>query len=458
MFVEQSKAIIDSKISSQEAHLLRLKKIAGKNTFIALIILLGMTAALVIGLFILSSVIPNTLGKEPYQYTINSVSFFEPWSFKTEILEADFPQGGIIVNINETEENRTLLLIGQGQYVNSTKYLKTTRIGGLLMLIDHRLFEEIRGNNIFMPIEDQVLLDQVKMIFNKQKGVPNIWKDRIPLAFHGNDGLSFYYYLDQKGNPLLPPHTNLTQVELTGTFLIYLLFFIITMLIMTIFSLDHQYSRYWVHLAGTPPGKFALALLIPISLLLVASDVLPIIFHWSSLMAVFGYLIVIAALIFAAKYGRIDYLDLGLRRDRIKNGYLLAIITALVIILSAHGLPAGINISQIGSIYTLPLIFLLIGLPREMIWRGYIQAVLSRQLGANRGLLVMIVLASLARFAFLMITEPWMLSYPFSYLEVVILAPGLAAILGYLYLRTENILACALLHSLIIWLPRIIIY
>jgi len=70
----------------------------------------------------------------------------------------------------------------------------------------------------------------------------------------------------------------------------------------------------------------------------------------------------------------------------------------------------------------------------------------------------MIVLASLARFAFLMITEPWMLSYPFSYLEVVILAPGLAAILGYLYLRTENILACALLHSLIIWLPGIIIY
>jgi membrane protease YdiL (CAAX protease family) len=51
-----------------------------------------------------------------------------------------------------------------------------------------------------------------------------------------------------------------------------------------------------------------------------------------------------------------------------------------------------------------------------------------------------------------------MLTYPYTYLEALILAPGLAAILGYLYLRTENILACALLHSLIIWLPTIIIY
>jgi membrane protease YdiL (CAAX protease family) len=438
---------------------LRLNKIAGKNTFIALIILLGLTAALVIGLFILSSFLPNTLGKEPYQYTINSVSFFEPWSFKTELLEADFPQGGIIVNVNETEQNRTLLLLGEGYYYTNDKtILENTRIGGLLLLVDHKLFEEIRGSNIFMPVEDQVLLDQVKLIFNKQKGVPNIWKDRIPLAFHGKDGLSFYYFIDQKGSPLLPPHTNLTWMELLGTFVIYLMFISITMLVMTIFSLDHKYSRYWVHLAGIPPGRFALLLLAPITVLLVASDVLPILYQWSSLTAVFGYLIVIIGLIFAAKYGKIDYLDLGLRRDRLKHGYLLAVITALLILLSAHGIPSGLNAEGIGSIFLLPLIFLLIGLPREMIWRGYIQAVLSRQLGANRGLVAMVLLASLARFIFLVITEPWMLTYPYTYLEVIILAPGLAAILGYLYLRTENILACALLHSLIVWLPGMLIY
>jgi membrane protease YdiL (CAAX protease family) len=350
-------------------------------------------------------------------------------------------------------------LLGEGYYYTNDKtILENTRIGGLLLLVDHKLFEEIRGSNIFMPVEDQVLLDQVKLIFNKQKGVPNIWKDRIPLAFHGKDGLSFYYFIDQKGSPLLPPHTNLTWMELLGTFVIYLMFISITMLVMTIFSLDHKYSRYWVHLAGIPPGRFALLLLAPITVLLVASDVLPILYQWSSLTAVFGYLIVIIGLIFAAKYGKIDYLDLGLRRDRLKHGYLLAVITALLILLSAHGIPSGLNAEGIGSIFLLPLIFLLIGLPREMIWRGYIQAVLSRQLGANRGLVAMVLLASLARFIFLVITEPWMLTYPYTYLEVIILAPGLAAILGYLYLRTENILACALLHSLIVWLPGMLIY
>jgi membrane protease YdiL (CAAX protease family) len=437
---------------------LRLKKIAGKNYFIALIILLGITTVMVIALFLFTSFVPNTLGKIPYMYEIASVSFFEPWSFETDALEADFPQGGIIVSINETEQNQTLILLGEGYYKNGSKALTKSKIGGLLMLIDHKLFENIRGNNIFMPVEDKVLLDQVTLIFNKQKGVPNIWKDRIPLAFHGNEDLSFYYFIDQKGNPLLPPHTNLSQTEVISTFLIYLMFVIITMLTITIFSLDHEYSRYWVHLAVTPPGMVALLFIIPIIALLALSDILPALYKWPGFSAAVGYLIVIAGLIVAVKYGKIDYLDLGLRRDRIKNGYAIAGITAVLILLSAHGLPSGLNFEGNKAIFALPLIFFLFGLPREMIWRGYIQAVFSRQWGANRGLIAMVVLASATRFIYLIATEPWMLTYPYTYLEVMILAPGLAAILGYLYLRTENILACALLHSLIIWLPGIITY
>lgn len=309
-----------------------------------------------------------------------------------------------------------------------------------------------------MPIEDQSLLFLVSFIFKYPSGVPNIWEDRIPLAFHGRQGLVFHYLLDPEGNPILPPTTNRTRGELYGTFLIYLVFILITIVTIMIFSLDHRYSRYWYHLLGTPPSRPALLSLILIVPFLAASDIIPVLLQQSDYFSSIGYGLVLICLIIIEKRGKIDYLDLGLRRDRLRYGYGLALITAAIIIISAYGLPSGLALSGTESLASFSAIFLLTGLPRELLWRGYIQAVLTRRLGINRGLLTMVLLASAARYIYLIVTEPWMLTYPYTYLEALILAPGLAAILGYLYLRTENILACALMHSLIIWLPAIIIY
>lgn len=437
---------------------MRLIKLFGKNYFIALLILLGITVLLVVALFLLNSAIPNAQGEEPYQYEILSVSHFEPWAFEADGLNAVFPQGGVMIIVNETDRFKTLILLGVGNFRQSSAALDQVKTSGVFMLIEHDLFDTIRGDNIFIPVEEGPILKQAANIFNKQEGVPNIWKDTIPLAFHGRNGLAFYYLIDSTGKPILPPTTNLNYAELYGTFLIYLIFVLITILVILIFSLDHRYSRYWVHLASTPPGRYSLLLIILIIPLMALSDVIPALLNKSALFASIGYALVIGGLIVSAKYGKIDYLDLGLRRDRAGHGYLLAVMTAGLIVLSAHGLPAGINYIGSETILSLPAVFLLIGLPREMIWRGYIQAILSRRLGANGGLLVMIILASLTRFIFLIATEPWMLTYPYTYLEVAILTPGLAAILGYLYLRTENILACALLHSLMIWLPALLIY
>lgn len=437
---------------------MRLKKIAGRNYFIALLILLVVISLLVITLFVVNSILPNALGNEPYKYEISSISYFEPWYFEAEDLEANFPRGGIILNINETDRFKTVILMGEGNFTKDGRTYANEETSGLLMMIEHDLFDQIRGSNIFMPIEDQSLLFLVSFVFKNTSGVPNIWKDRIPLAFHGREGLTFYYLLDPEGKPILPPTTNLTLVELYGTFLIYLLFILITILTIMIFTLDHRYSRYWYHLAGTPPSRFALFSIIVIIPLLALSDIVPVLLEQSSLFAFSGYGLILICLVIAEKYGKIDYLDLGLRRDRLRYGYGLALATTAIIIISAYGLPTGFAVSGMEPLISLPVIFLLIGLPREMIWRGYIQAVLTRRLGINQGLLAMVLLASLVRFTYLVTTEPWMLTYPYTYLEALILAPGLAAILGYLYLRTENILACALLHSLIIWLPTIIIY
>ncbi|MBW6462679.1 MAG: hypothetical protein K0B84_00650 [Firmicutes bacterium] len=435
-----------------------IKKWAGKNYFVALFILLGIAALLVISVFVLTAFIPDPLGLNPVDYEMTSVSEFEPWTFEANGLKVNFPDGGIIATLNETGNSRSYLLVGSGIYEPDSRIPDNEKPGGIFIMVEDFYFEEIRGTNIFIPVEDVNTMNMLSAFTEKQIGVPPVWSETIPLLFHAHEGLFHYYFITTEGNPILPPHTQYTLWQLYGTFIIYIIFILITLLLITIFSLDHRYSRYWFHLGKTPPGIFSL-LLIPLSLLLIILfTILTKLMGWNEMYSSAGYAIVIVLLIVLAGKGRIDYLDLGLRRDRFKHGYFMAIFTSILIIAAVRGLPQGICTDNIYAFLHLPVIFIVFGLPRELVWRGFIQAVISRQLNPTKGLIVMIILAAIARTVVIAITAPWMLTYPYTYLELAVLVPGLAAILGYLYLRTENILACALLHSLILWLPGIILY
>jgi len=436
---------------------LLLKRMGVNNYFIAMLVLLGITLLLVISVFILTAYIPESLGRYPYNYEIISACEFEPWSFEANGLEAAFPQGGIIVNVNRTDRSRSDLLLGQGSFRYNGQQLVAEEPGGLFMVTDHQLFEQIRGDIFFIPLEDTTLTSQLSSIVDKQIGFPVIWEDTFPMIFHSQEGLIYQYFITPEGDPILPPGNYNTYTALLGSFLVYTLFIIILLMVLTILSPDHHYSNYWIHLSQTKPGFFSLALVPVITGLLAVNNVAPEIYGWPEYYSVFGLFIILVILILLAKQGKIDYLDFGLRRDKIYKGYLLASIAAVLILSASRRFPEGFNIDGLNTFLMLPLFFLFFSLPSEMIWRGYIQTFLSRWLGVTKGLLTMALLAAVVHYVYVGVTEPWMLDYLYTYLEVAIIVPGLAIILGYLYLRTENILACAFLHSLILWLPGIII-
>jgi len=437
---------------------LLLKRLSGKNYFIASMILLGITIVLVITVFALTAFIPDALGQAPQEYTITSVCEFEPWHFRVENLSVNFPDGGIIATVQETNYDRSVMLLGKGTLrSNNTEYDQDSALG-IFMTVEHELFDQIRGDNIFLPIEDRDRLEMVSAVFHEQVGKPTIWEGKIPISFHTPEGLSYFYFIAPDGEPILPPEAEYSQLNVLGSAAVYTLFVLIMLLVITLFTLDHRYSSYWVHLARTHPGYLGLGLVPLLSAVYAASTIMPELNDWPKYYAFFGYAAGILLLLLLFRGRSIDYLDFGLRRDRVKHGYPLAIIAAALVIMATRGLPGGIDLGGTETITQLPLLFLLIGLPREMIWRGYIQTYLSRLTGPNWGLLIMIALAAVSSLAFILATEPWMLDYPYTYLEIAVLTPGMAAILGYIYLRTENILACALLHSLVIFLPGITLY
>jgi membrane protease YdiL (CAAX protease family) len=436
---------------------LLLKKMAGKNIFVALLITFGLITITVLTIFLLTALIPGALAQNPVEYKLSSVYEFEPWAFEVDDLAVQFPEGGIIATLNEAEHSRSFLLIGDGSYYNQDQLYSTGEAGGIFMVIEDFFFEEIRGSIIFLPVEDAGTLAEISELAEQQIGIPITWKRAVPVIFQTESGLIFYYFITPDGNPILPPQACCNSVQLFGSIAVYALFIIIMLLLITIFTLDHRYSRYWVHLRNTPPGSTSLYLILPLAAASALADVAPEIFDLSHFYSAAVYAIVILTLIMLARLGKVDYLDMGLRRDRIRHGYLLGSLTAFLIVLAVKGIPQAIQTDGIHSFLLLPLIIVIIALPRELLWRGFIQAVLSRKWGPTKGLIAMIVLSAASHVLYLAVTTPWMLSYPYTYLEVAVLVPGLAAILGYLYLRTENVLACVLLHSLVLWLPGIII-
>jgi len=435
-----------------------LKKISGKNYFVALVLLIIVAVLLVITAFTITAFIPDALGRKPYQYEINSVCQTEPWSIETENLTVILPSGGTLVNLNETDHDKSLLLLGNGIYRQNGIKQDDETIGGLFMVISHDFFDQIRGNNIFTPVTDESELETVYRTVEKQMGIPIIWQDTIPIIFHPRDSLVYYYFISPTGEPQLPPQVNTSWPNIAGSFMIYSIFVAISLVIMTIFSLDHHYTRYWQKIRETRPGFLSMLMIPLLAVLITASEVIIKINGFLDYYTFFGYAAAVITLFVLWKFNKIYYLDFGLRRERAGRGYFLALIAAVLVIGATRGLPGGINFAGLKTVVDFVLIFLLIGLPREMFWRGFIQTFLCRRYGPNISLILTVLLVAAARLAIIIITEPWMIDYPYTYVEVAVLVPGAALVLGFLYQRTENSLAGAFLHSIIIFLPEYIFY
>ncbi|MGM0653001.1 MAG: CPBP family intramembrane glutamic endopeptidase, partial [Bacillota bacterium] len=383
---------------------------------------------------------------------------FEPWSFKIKQLEVVFPDGGIIINLDQKANYRSDLLLGEGTYYHQETQLEDSNIGGLFIVTENHQFEEIRGDNIFIPVENESLLTYLADTYEGQMGIPALWEDTIPLSFHKENSLVYYYFVSPDGKALMPPASDYSDLTVFGAFLVYTLFLCIIVMIITMLSPDHRYSKYWIQLGKTKPTLFSLVSILVIAAMLTFNKLIIDLLEYKDFYLAPGYILVIVLLIIADKMNLIGCLDFGLRQDRLKNGYLLAIVSAFLMTAAIRGFPAGLSTESADHLIRLPLLFFLLALPREMIWRGYIQAKLSRRFGVNWGLIMMALLAAVVHSGYLALVDPWMFLYPYAYLEIALLVPGTAIILGYLYLRTENILSCALMHSLIIWLPGIIHY
>lgn len=432
---------------------MRPSRLFGKNHLVLLLVLLLITTVLVVSAFSVSAMFPDSLGRKPYSYTVESVDEFSFWVFEIDNLRASFPRGGLIVILNETDYKRSLLLLGDGIFLKDGESFSDEQEGGIFMVMEHSLFDEIRGDTLFRPVSNRAILEEVEAVVEIQKGVPAIWQDYIPLSFHPGEGLVYYYLLTQEGSPILPPERVDMERSLQGSYLLYVLLFIIAIPVMLIFSLDHNYSPYFLELGQKKPAPGTL-LMVPLAI--AAPMIAPIlgkVNQWPEQFNLYLTLPVILIIFLLGKTGFVDQYDLGLRLQRLRHGYILAIVVASLLIVAIRGIPSDYSYNGNETLNGFLFFFFLIALPREMLLRGYVQTALCRIVGVFTGVLLTATICGVGQYYYLLWTRPWILQYPYISLEIAVLAPGLAAVLGVLYLRTENAPAGALLYSLLMYLP-----
>ncbi len=422
---------------------------SGHNYLVSLIILLTVIAVLAAAAFLLAYYLPGTFAGPPFRYETKELYCFEPWSFNLDQIEAEFPEGGLILPLYREDKQEAAIIFAEGEYRISEQPLSGKKPSGIFLVIDEKEFEMIRGCVILLPCDDTEAKQRMDRIYDRQPGLPTIWSSVVPLTFTPAAGSSYYYFISEKGERLLPPVLNEPQVKLYASLALYAALIAIILLMMTIFTLDHRPSRYWETLYQVKPEKTALQAAAAVALLALGGELLPLYTSLPEYSFLAGYLAAIVLIIFMCYKGIIDFWDTGLNRNALLNGYLIAVAAAFMFMIITRGVPRqfSLNVQSVGAL--LFSVFI-IGLARELIWRGYIQTMLGRRCGATAGLLLTTLLAGLFHYAVVALGSPELLSYPYTMVELLVLAPGTALVSGYLYLRTENILCCALLHGFLL--------
>ena len=434
------------------------EKLGGKNYFVSLMILLGVIFLLGITTFFLGAAYPGALGAAPPRHEIKEIYRFEPWSFELGGLLVSYPEGGMIIPIYRENRQEAVLIIGPGEYRSPEHAVPIDAPTGLYLDLGYDLFTEIRGDTLFMPVDDFSALDKALLIYEKQIHLPVVWESGIPLVFPPDGAALYYYFIDSAGNPQLPPAIIEPNNNVPAAIALYALFITVILLTIWVFSLDHHPSRYWKFIHCARPQWPVAAAAIGAAGFALLGELIPALTGLHQAGLALGYAAGAGILILLARFKWIDFLDFGVRPDTMKHGYPIVITAAALFLAVTRGFTGRISINGFASLIDFLILFFLVALAREMIWRGFIQVALGRSFGPVTGLVATAGLAGLVQYIVLAVTEPWLLAYPYTIVETLVLVPGTALVLGFIYMRTENIISSAILHCLILFLPRLIVY
>lgn len=432
-----------------------LEIIRRQNYVILLLALLSLVIGLSLLSFLMAAWIPGIIGSPPVSGEIRDIYSFEPWDLALNGLEVSFPNGGAMAPVYVNEEIRGALFQGRGELRYANNGLPPVSESFLIISAGAQ-FDIINYDITFSRMDDEKLKYELQTLLARLQVPPVLLENAIPLSFDIPAGTYYCYFFDPDIT-YLPVIVNSKPMTPWLAALLYALLLTIIFLLIAMLSLDHKTTAPGNEfLAARPSRNMFLALALGILLAGITEFTVQA-KELSAWLASSGYIPGLALFLYISGEER-DFF-LRLQRKTWKQGFPLAIIGAFLLISLPLQLPRAVEgLFSINALAHFLLVFLSIGLVKELFWRGFLQSTLVRIAGPAAGIALTGILGGTGHLLITALSNPSIFGYPYIYVELAVLVPGISMIIGYVYYKTSNILSCALLHTLLLVLPSYLVY
>ncbi len=421
------------------------------------LVLLGATFGLCLAALLIAFFQAPQIGTLPPGFSFNEVYWSEPWSFHTGKYRVDLPDKAVIAPVYCENGFMGMTFQAEGGTVVFPGSTRKQKVSGGFMAMDNDTFLRAKGEVLFTPLQDQTMKNRRILLARQLLVFPSLQafvheRFFIPAEEEG------YAYLENAGQAR---ETGQQIVLENRPWLIsyFGLQFLVALLFTQMLTLDLPVPKTISRtLESSPSGReFAVSaggLLALFAVHLLAdlpASVLDPALQAPSLLAYLLILLILAGLSWKQVIAR-QYL--GLTWKNAGRGIVIALVLVLILtVFSALSFPVGLSTESLPQTARLFAILCAVAFSKEVFWRGFLQTLLERTAGRWGGLLLNSLLVTSFYLLLAWTRSAAILSDPASQLELLLFLPTSSLILGYVFLRSRNIISSTLLHALLLFIP-----
>lgn len=405
---------------------------------------------------------PLHLGIVPPNFTLKEVYKSEPWIFKIKEYMIELPEETIVIPVYVEGNFTGLTFQAEKGYVYNTRKNTREDFTGGFLATDEETYFKLKGETLFLPVEEGVAKRKLAALSRQLIRYPQIQGIGFQRIFLPVEE-KFYLYLEKNGSPLELEHNCIPAKKYPWLITYFALLILIITLFIHILTLDlhfpmsltrflklnpsHREYLVFFSLLGT---LFLFENMVEFSSPTTAPKALAIIFYYAIFFLLF----------FLARRQLITWHLFGLNTLYVPRSIVLALVAvSIIVIFSSLKFPTGLSpylpFSRLISLFIFYFSFFL---GKELFWRGFTQTILERAVGKEGGLFLNVLLVCAFYFLISYLKTPGLTANTSKVLELLFFLPALSFLLGYIYQRSRNILSPALLHTLIFFLPEILVF
>ncbi|MDO9536075.1 MAG: type II CAAX endopeptidase family protein [Bacillota bacterium] len=394
----------------------------------------------------------------PPQFDVKEIYYSESWYFQLEEYGLYLPEKSIVLSVYLNNNFSGIILKTDQGTVTSASHGLNHRFTDGFLAICNDTFMNIKGDTLFSPLENGHTKNRLTASFRELIKLPEIQTIGYSRIFLPPPG-SHYIYLEDSGSPLVSFYS---EPRNNNRFLLYFaLIILINILVIHILTLDLQPPRGLKELLASHPEYKEI---------LLGAGSLLIIYIGENLVGLKAFPGLIQPLLLLFYYGVFLLLFILARRKFITQNFTLhlihldrSIITVIVLTFiitafSALKFPSGFtpNITSQKLLISFILYFFF-ALGKEIFWRSFLQNLFERLWGRWAGILLVTLIFSSFFFMPVLLDQSTSPDI-YSYMEAFFFIPAASFLLSYIYYRTRNIFSSALLHTLILFLPQVLLF